>query len=152
LLCSKMIHEVDMILCLARSCERWDNEPPAQFPARVVHGEIAAGNPRASSAAAVGLPASSSAARADGPDSRPRDGAARRCCNGRAGPASAASDHGHDAGTSCVGAASRALALLAQHTNGSSVLWRPSWGFMVRGEVCQVPFVLACEQLPRLQE
>jgi hypothetical protein len=115
-----------MILCLARSCERWDNEPPAQFPARVVHGEIASGNPRASSAAAVGLPASPSAARADGPDSGAGDGAARGRSDGRRGPAGTASDHGHDAGTSCVGAASRALALLAQYTNGRAALWR--WG------------------------
>ena len=111
-------------LTLARSCERWDNEPPSQLPSTVVHGEVATRNATPASTAAIGLPASPSAARADGPDSRPRDGAARRCCNGRAGPAGAASDHGHDAGASCVGAACRALALLA--LNCSSVLWRLS--------------------------
>ena len=111
-------------MCLARSCEMWDNEPPAQFLARVVHGEIAAGNPCAPPAAAIGLPASSSATRADGPDSGAGDGAPCGCRNGRRGPAGTASDHGHDAGTTCVGAASRALALLA--LNCSSVLWRLS--------------------------
>ena len=111
-------------LTLARSCERWDNEPPSQLPSTVVHGEVATRNATPASTAAIGLPASTSAARADGPDSRPRDGAARRCCNGRAGPAGAASDHGHDAGASCVGAACRTLALLA--LNCSSVLWRLS--------------------------
>ena len=121
-----MIHEVDIVLCLARSCERWDNEPPAQFLARVVHGEIAAGNPCAPPAATDGLPASPSATGADGPDSRPRDGAARGCRNGRRGPPGTASHHGHDAGTTCVGAASRALALLA--LNCSAVLWRLSLG------------------------
>ena len=62
----------------------------------------------------------------DGPDSGAGDGAACGCRNGRRGPAGTASDHGHDAGTSCLGAASRALALLA--LNCSSVLWRLSLG------------------------
>ena len=113
-------------LNLARSSERWDNEPPAQFLARVVHGEVATRNPCAPPATAIGLPASPSPTRADGPDSGAGDGAARGCRNGRAGPAGTASDHGHDAGTTCVGAASRALALLAQYTNGRAALWR--WG------------------------
>ena len=112
----------------ARSCQQWDNEPPAEFLARVVHGQIAAGNPCAASPAAVRLPASASAARADGPDPCAGDGAAGRCRNGRGGPAGTASDHGLDAGPSCVGAASRALALLAQNINGSAVLCRLSLG------------------------
>ena len=113
-------------LTLARSCERWDNEPPSQLPSTVVHGEVATWNATPASTAAIGLPASPSAARADGPDSRPRDGAARGCRNGRRGPPGTASHHGHDAGTTCVGAASRALALLA--LNCSAVLWRLSLG------------------------
>ena len=113
---------------MSRSCQQWDNEPPAELPAAVVHGEIAAGNATAASAAAVRLPASASAARADGPDSCAGDGAACGCRNGRGGPAGTASDHGLDAGPSCVGAASRALALLAQNINGSAVLCRLSLG------------------------
>ena len=111
---------------LARSCERWDNEPPSQLPSTVVHGKIATGNPCAPPAATDGLPASPSATRADGPDSGAGDGAARGRSDGRRGPAGTASDHGHDARTTCVGAASRALALLA--LNCSSVLWRLSLG------------------------
>ena len=124
--------------CLARCSQQWDNEPPAQFPARVVHGEGAAGNACATSTASIGLPASPCASRADGPASCAGDGAPRGCCDGGGGPQGTTSDHGHDACTSCLGAACRALALLAQDINGSTILWRRGSWLDVGGEVDQV--------------
>eukprot|EP00435_Cladocopium_sp_Y103_P041091 s659_g11.t1 len=109
-----------------KCCQQWDNEPPAEFLARVVYGKTSTRNPAAASIATVGIPAPPSAARADGPASYPRDGAFCRGCNGGGSSARTAADNAVDASTSCIGAASRALALLAQNISGCAVLWRRS--------------------------